>query len=339
MDKAVILLSGGLDSATCLALAQQQGFDCTAISFCYGQRSATEITAAKNILQSLSLTKHHVINIDPTVFGGSALTEHTIDIPVTPTEGIPVTYVPARNTIFLSYALGLAEVIGATTIFIGVNAVDYSGYPDCRPEYIQAFQALSNLATKSTVEGETINVETPLIHLTKAEIIQLGTELGVDYSKTISCYQANEVGQALSVEECVSWLDAEQLNNILHGYCSVEAFTAYIKPNIQFPQQAIEWATQLTADTTNYSAEARQILNELDGSFIQCLHDVLAKTQDYAEITSTLKSELDVKGKALFMPLRAIFTGRTSGPELKPLFELLPLKLLQRRVEQAQTLS
>jgi 7-cyano-7-deazaguanine synthase len=200
--KAVVLVSGGLDSATVLAMAKSQGYDCYALSFDYGQRHSTELTAAKRVAQELGAVEHKVILLDMRAIGGSALTDDAIHVPTTPTEGIPATYVPARNTVFLAYALGWAEVLQAQHIFIGVNAVDYSGYPDCRPEYIAAFQAMANLATKAGVEGQTITIHTPLIHLSKAEIIRAGVELGVDYGKTISCYNPDSEGRACG--ECDS---------------------------------------------------------------------------------------------------------------------------------------
>ncbi|WP_036254525.1 7-cyano-7-deazaguanine synthase QueC [Methylobacter sp. BBA5.1] len=197
--KAVILLSGGLDSITVLALAKQQGFKCYALSFDYGQRHNAELKAAARIATDYGVEEHKVINIGLSSIGGSALTDEHIAVPDTAQEGIPVTYVPARNTIFLSFALGWAEVLNAHDIFIGVNAVDYSGYPDCRPEFIKAFQHLANLATKAGVEGEHFTIHTPLISLSKAEIIKLGTELGVDYNRTVSCYSADEQGRACGV--------------------------------------------------------------------------------------------------------------------------------------------
>lgn len=193
--KAVILLSGGLDSVTALSVAREK-FDCYALSFSYGQRHDAELVAANKIAKYFDVKEHRVLNIDLGQLGGSALTDKTIDVPETPSEGIPVTYVPARNTIFLSYALAWAEVLKANDIFIGVNAVDYSGYPDCRPEYIDAFTKMANLATKSAVEGQDITIHTPLIKLTKAEIIKLGLAHGVDYSMTVSCYSANSNGEA-----------------------------------------------------------------------------------------------------------------------------------------------
>ena len=196
LDSAVVLLSGGLDSATALAMAREQGYECYALSFRYGQRHKAELEAASRVAESMGVVKHHIVDLDLSVFESSALTNHQIDIPTQSSDSIPVTYVPARNTIFLSIAVGLAEVLEASAIFIGVNAVDYSGYPDCRPEFIEAFQQMSNLATKVGVEGSPITIKTPLINLTKAEIIQQGIRLGVDYSLTISCYQASIDGAA-----------------------------------------------------------------------------------------------------------------------------------------------
>ena len=197
--KAVILLSGGLDSATILAMAKDQGYECYALSFNYGQRHAAELNAATKVANAFNIIEHKTIYLDLTQIGGSALTDNNIDVPESPTEGIPVTYVPARNTIFLSYALAWAEVLEINNIFIGVNAVDYSGYPDCRPEYIQAFENLANLATKAGVEGTKLTIHTPLINLNKAEIIQQGSKLNVDYALTVSCYQVNEHGKACGV--------------------------------------------------------------------------------------------------------------------------------------------
>ena len=196
--KAIILLSGGLDSATCLAMAKAAGFDCYALSFDYGQRHNAELEAAKRVAANLGAVEHRVIKIDLAAFGGSALTDANIAVPVNGAmdDEIPVTYVPARNTVLLSYALAWSEVLKADDIYIGVNAVDYSGYPDCRPEYISAFQAMARLATKVGVEGSSLNIHTPLIRLTKAEIVAEGLRLGVDYSLTVTCYQANEAGEA-----------------------------------------------------------------------------------------------------------------------------------------------
>jgi 7-cyano-7-deazaguanine synthase len=194
--KAVVLVSGGLDSATTLAIAKEQGYDCYAMSFNYGQRHQVELESAKTVSESLGAIEHKVIVLGLGDIGGSALTDNSIAVPQELAAGIPVTYVPARNTVFLALALGWAEVLDAEAIFIGVNAVDYSGYPDCRPEYIKAFQTMANLATKRGVEGQIIKIETPLLHLTKAEIIQKGTELGIDYSRTLSCYAPDEDGRA-----------------------------------------------------------------------------------------------------------------------------------------------
>lgn len=193
--RAVVLLSGGLDSATCLAIAQQT-YDCYALSFAYGQRHNSELAAASRLATALHAKEHRIINIDLGGIGGSALTDTSIAVPEEASQGIPVTYVPARNTVFLAFALGFAEVIGASAIVIGVNAVDYSGYPDCRPEYIAAFQQLANLATKAGVEGHSLKIETPLLHLSKADIIKQGTQLGIDYALTVSCYQADLDGKA-----------------------------------------------------------------------------------------------------------------------------------------------
>jgi len=199
MKKAIVLVSGGLDSATCLAIAADRGYSSYALSFDYGQRSVSELDAARRVVSANTAIEHKVIELKMGEFGGSALTDVNIDVPEIESEGIPVTYVPARNTIFLSYALAWAEVVDADAIFIGVNALDYSGYPDCRPEYIEAFQNLINLATKVGVEGHRISLETPLINLSKAEIIKTGERLKVDYALTVSCYQADELGQACSI--------------------------------------------------------------------------------------------------------------------------------------------
>lgn len=199
MKKALVLLSGGLDSATVLAIARSQGFSCYALSVDYGQRHHAELAAAQRVAQTLGATEHRIIHIDLTGFGGSALTDDTIAVPEHPSAGIPLTYVPARNTIMLSLALAWAEVLDSQNIFVGVNAVDYSGYPDCRPEYIAAFERMANLATKAAVEGKPLTVHAPLIQLSKAEIIQRGVALGVDYGMTVSCYQADEQGRACGV--------------------------------------------------------------------------------------------------------------------------------------------
>ena len=197
--RAVVLLSGGLDSATCLAIARSQGYECFAISFEYGQRHDSELAAAQRVVDALGAKELKTIHINMGDIGGSALTDKSIDVPESPTEGIPVTYVPARNTVFLSLALGWAEVLNADAIFIGVNAVDYSGYPDCRPEFIAAFEKLAMLATKRGVEGNPITIEAPLLMLSKADIIQKGTALGLDYGLTVSCYQADQEGRACGV--------------------------------------------------------------------------------------------------------------------------------------------
>jgi 7-cyano-7-deazaguanine synthase len=197
--RAVVLLSGGLDSATVLAIARSQGYACHAPSMAYGQRHAAELAAASRVAASLRAEAHKVVHIGLDELGGSALTDRSIEVPQEMGSGIPITYVPARNTVFLSLALGWAEVLESQDIFIGVNAVDYSGYPDCRPQFIEAFRNLANLATKAAVEGASYQIHTPLIEMTKAEIIHQGTALGVDYSLTVSCYQASESGEACGV--------------------------------------------------------------------------------------------------------------------------------------------
>ena len=197
--KAVVLLSGGLDSATALAIARQQGFTCYALSLDYGQRHRAELVAARRVAQAIGVEAYKVLPLSLDAIGGSALTDRSIDVPEAGGEGIPVTYVPARNTVFLALALGWAEVVGATDLFVGVNAVDYSGYPDCRPQFIDAFERLANLATKAGVEGNAFHVHAPLIDMTKADIIRSGTALGVDYGLTVSCYQADEQGAACGV--------------------------------------------------------------------------------------------------------------------------------------------
>ena len=196
MKRAVVLLSGGLDSVTALAMAREQGFECYTLSFNYGQRHHAELNAAKMLSSQNGAVAHKIIDIDLSAIGGSALTDQTIDVPEHYEEGIPVTYVPARNTVFLSIALGWAEVLSAQAIFVGVNAVDYSGYPDCRPEFVAAFEQLANVATKAGVEGQKLTVHAPLMTMTKADIIQQGTRLGIDYGQTISCYQADADGRA-----------------------------------------------------------------------------------------------------------------------------------------------
>jgi 7-cyano-7-deazaguanine synthase len=199
MKPAVILLSGGLDSATVLAIARESGFACHALSLDYGQRHNAELAAAAHVASSLGAREHRVIRLGLGDLGGSALTDDSIAVPVRPTEGIPVTYVPARNTVMLALALAWAEVLGARDIFIGVNAVDYSGYPDCRPEFIAAFEQMANLATRAGVEGNQLRIHAPLQYLSKAQIIQRGMELGVDYTQTVSCYQADAEGRACGV--------------------------------------------------------------------------------------------------------------------------------------------
>ncbi|MDV7210438.1 7-cyano-7-deazaguanine synthase QueC [Azotobacter beijerinckii] len=194
--KAVILLSGGLDSATVVALARAEGYACYSMSFDYGQRHRAELRAAERVARQLAVVEHKVVGLDLGGIGGSALTDLAIAVPETPSEGIPVTYVPARNTVFLALALGWAEVLGARDIFIGVNAVDYSGYPDCRPAFIEAFERVANLATKAGVEGQGLRIQAPLQNLGKAEIIRAGLRHGVDYGLTVSCYQADEDGRA-----------------------------------------------------------------------------------------------------------------------------------------------
>ncbi|BCB25816.1 7-cyano-7-deazaguanine synthase [Sulfurimicrobium lacus] len=196
MKNAVVLLSGGLDSATTLAMARSEGFDCYCLSLDYGQRHRSELAAAARVAEALGASAQRTLKLDLTVFGGSALTDASIEVPSAPASGIPVTYVPARNTIMLSLAMAWAEVLQSRDIFIGANAVDYSGYPDCRPEYIAAFQDMANLATKAALEGNPTTIHAPLIHLSKAEIIRQGIALGVDYALTVSCYQADAQGRA-----------------------------------------------------------------------------------------------------------------------------------------------
>jgi 7-cyano-7-deazaguanine synthase len=200
MKPAIVLLSGGLDSTTCLAIARREGFDCHCLSVDYGQRHRAELTAAAQVAVALGAREHRVVKLDLAQFGGSALTDQSIAVPtdgVVP--GIPVTYVPARNTILLSLALAWAEVLASRDIFVGVNAVDYSGYPDCRPEYIAAFEAMANLATKAAVEGAKLSLHVPLISASKAEILRRGIALGIDYAMTVSCYQASDDGRACGV--------------------------------------------------------------------------------------------------------------------------------------------
>ena len=194
--RSVVLLSGGLDSATCLAIAKQNGYECYALNFDYGQRHRAELAAAQRVAQQLGAAEYRVIKIDLAGIGGSALTDVNIAVPTQLGAGIPVTYVPARNTVFLSLALAWAEVLHARHIFIGVNAIDYSGYPDCRPDYIAAFERMANLGTKAGIEGQSFKIETPLMHLSKAQIIHEGVRLGVDYASTVSCYSAEDNGRA-----------------------------------------------------------------------------------------------------------------------------------------------
>lgn len=194
--KAVILLSGGLDSATVIAMARAEGYACYSMSFDYGQRHRAELQAAERVARQLGVVEHKVIGLNLNGIGGSALTDSSIAVPEAPTEGIPSTYVPARNTVFLALALGWAEVLEARDIFIGVNAVDYSGYPDCRPEFVEAFERMANLATRAGVQGQSFSIRAPLQQMSKAEIIQVGMSLDVDYALTVSCYQADDDGRA-----------------------------------------------------------------------------------------------------------------------------------------------
>ncbi|HET7597548.1 MAG TPA: 7-cyano-7-deazaguanine synthase QueC [Burkholderiales bacterium] len=196
MRRAVVLLSGGLDSATTLAIARNHGFECHCLTVDYGQRHRSELDAAARVAAALGATAHRVMRLELSAFGGSALTDRSIAVPETPSDGIPATYVPARNTIFLAVALAWTEVLGAQDIFFGANAIDYSGYPDCRPEYVYAFEALANLATKAGVEGQRFTVHAPILALGKADIIRRGAALGLDYSITVSCYQADDEGRA-----------------------------------------------------------------------------------------------------------------------------------------------
>ena len=222
MSKAVILLSGGLDSTTVLAIAKSQGYDCYALSFDYGQKQRSELDSSISIAKKSNVIEHRIMKISLSDIGGSALTDQSIDVPkYSESDEIPITYVPARNTIFLSFALAWAEVIDCQTIFIGVNALDYSGYPDCRPEFIEAFENMANLATKQSVEGDRIQIKTPLISMTKAEIIKKGLGLGVDYSETTSCYDANTLGEACG--EC----DACVLRKIGFENANVQDPTRY----------------------------------------------------------------------------------------------------------------
>ena len=216
MNKSIVLLSGGMDSATALSIAKRKRLSCYALTINYGQKHSTEIEKAKLIANHFQVIEHKIIEIDLTVFGGSALTDKSIDIPEKGSQGIPVTYVPARNTIFFSLALAWAEVIGANSIYSGVNAIDYSGYPDCRPEYIEAMQGLVNLATKATVEGDSIAIEAPLLNMNKIDIIKKGIENDVDFSKTVSCYQLTKQSKSCGVcDSCRIRLKAfEELNLI-----------------------------------------------------------------------------------------------------------------------------
>lgn len=222
--KAVVLLSGGLDSATALAIAKRDGYECIALSFDYGQRQGAELAAARRIAKSMNVSDHRVLTIPLQQIGGSALTDRALPIPEATSTGIPITYVPARNTIFLSLALAVAEVSGASAIVIGVNAVDYSGYPDCRPDFIAAFTALARVATRQGVEGEAVDVQAPLIELSKAEIIQLGTRLGIDYGLTVSCYQASVDSRACGV------CDACRLRREGFDAAGIEDPTRYQQP-------------------------------------------------------------------------------------------------------------
>jgi len=222
MSKAVILLSGGLDSTTVLAIAKSQGYDCYALSFDYGQKQRSELESSISIAKKSNVIEHRIMKISLSDIGGSALTDQSIDVPkYSDSDEIPITYVPARNTIFLSFALAWAEVVDCQTIFIGVNALDYSGYPDCRPEFIEAFENMANLATKQSVEGDRIQIKTPLMSMTKAEIIKKGLGLGVDYSETTSCYDANPLGEACG--EC----DACVLRKIGFENANVQDPTRY----------------------------------------------------------------------------------------------------------------
>ncbi len=223
--KCVVLLSGGLDSATVLAMAKAQNYNCYALSFNYGQRHIAELHAAKKIAYFYAIPEHQhkIFDINLNQFGGSALTDNSIDVPVSGIkEGIPITYVPARNTIMLSIALSWAECLGAQAIFYGANAVDYSGYPDCRPDYVQAFENMANIATQAGVEGKTLKIHTPIIHLSKADIIRQGILLGVDYALTVSCYQADNLGRACGV------CDACRLRKIGFKQAQVNDPTHYI---------------------------------------------------------------------------------------------------------------
>ena len=225
MKKAVVLLSGGLDSATALALAVRDGFECHALSVNYGQRHQAELAAAQRLAAMLGVRQHRVIALDLQTFGGSALTDPSIDVPTEGAAGgIPITYVPARNTIFLSLALAWAEVLGANAIFIGANAVDYSGYPDCRPDYLKAYEAMANLATRAAMEGNRLEIHAPLVHMTKAQIILAGIEAGVDFSLTVSCYQADASGGACGA------CDACRIRRAGFATAGVQDPTHYLQP-------------------------------------------------------------------------------------------------------------
>ena len=225
MKKAVVLLSGGLDSATALALAVREGFECHTLSVNYGQRHQAELAAAQHIASVLGARQHRAIALDLKAFGGSALTDPSIDIPTEGAAGgIPITYVPARNTIFLSLALAWAEVLGANAIFIGANAVDYSGYPDCRPDYLRAFEAMANLATRAAVEGNRLVLHAPLVRMTKAQIILAGIAAGVDFSLTVSCYQADASGGACGA------CDACRIRRAGFAAARVQDPTHYLQP-------------------------------------------------------------------------------------------------------------
>ena len=225
MKKAVVLLSGGLDSATALALAVRDGFECHALSVNYGQRHQAELAAAQRLAAMLGARQHRAIALDLQTFGGSALTDPSIDVPTEGAAGgIPITYVPARNTIFLSLALAWAEVLGANAIFIGANAVDYSGYPDCRPDYLKAYEAMANLATRAAVEGNRLEIHAPLVHMTKAQIILAGIEAGVDFSLTVSCYQADASGGACGA------CDACRIRRAGFAAAGVQDPTHYLQP-------------------------------------------------------------------------------------------------------------
>ena len=221
MKKAVILVSGGLDSTTCMAMAKSEGYELYAMSVHYGQKHAAELNAAKAVCAEYEVKEHKLVHVDIGSIGGSSLTDPRLQVPEREAEGIPSTYVPARNTMFLSFALGWAEVLGAEAIFVGVNAVDYSGYPDCRPAYIEAFQAMANLATKAGVEGNGPQIKTPLLMLTKADILHKGMALGVDYSKTVTCYQASDEGLACGL------CDACRLRNQGFRDAGLEDVTRY----------------------------------------------------------------------------------------------------------------